>query len=147
MKKTLMVLSLGVLIAAVAGAHEGHKHAQAKSAPAAAAKAPVKAPPLKMGAQQVQLVGEIVDPQCWFTHDGQGKDHRDCAVMCAEGGQGLALFETKTGRIYSIIARSHGENPNKGLIEHVAIPVRVTGTLFSRGSNQALLVQNVRPVK
>ena len=147
MKKALMVLSLGMLIAAIAGAHDGHKHPQTKPAPVAAAKAPVKAPPLKISAQQVQLVGEIVDPQCWFTHDGQGEDHRDCAVMCAKGGQGLALFETKTGRIYSIIARSHGENPNKGLIEHVAIPVRVTGTLFSRGSNHALLVQSVQPVK
>ena len=147
MKKTLLVLTLGMLIAANAGAHDGHKHAQTKAAPAEAAKAPAKAPPLKTSARQVQLVGEIVDPQCWFTHDGQGMAHRDCAVMCAEGGQGLALFETKTGRIYSIIARSHGENPNKGLIEHVAIPVRITGTLFSRGSNQALLVQSVQPVK
>lgn len=147
MKKTLMVLSLGMLIAAVAGAHDGHKHPQTKATPAAAAKTPAKAPPLKMSAQQVQLVGEIVDPQCWFTHDGQGAAHRDCAVMCAEGGQGLALFETKTGRLYSIIAAGHGANPNKGLIEHVAIPVRVSGTLFSRGSNQALLVQNVQPVK
>lgn len=147
MKKTLLVLSLGMLIVAVASAHDGHKHPPAKSTPVAATKAPAKAPPLKMSVQQVQLVGEIVDPQCWFTHDGQGEDHRDCAVMCAEGGQGLALFETKTGRIYSIIARSHGESPNKGLIEHVAVPVRVSGTLFSRGSNQTLLVQNVQRVK
>jgi len=147
MKKTLLVLMLGMLIAAIAGAHEGHKHSQTKATTAETAKAPAKAPSLKTSAQQVQLVGEIVDPQCWFTHDGQGEAHRDCAVMCAEGGQGLALFETKTGRIYSIIANSHGANPNKGLIEHVAIPVKVTGTLFSRGSNQALLVQNVQPVK
>ena len=143
MKKTLMVLSLGMLVAAIAGAHDAHKHPQPKSGPGAAA----KAPPLKVSAQQVQLVGEIVDPQCWFTHDGDGEDHRDCAVKCAEGGQGLALYETKTSRIYSIIAGTHGANPNKGLIEHVAIPVKVTGTLFSRGSNQALLVQSVQPVK
>jgi len=147
MKRTLMVLMMGALAATVVSAHDGHKHPPAKSAPAAAAKAPVKAAPLTLNAQQVQLVGELVDPQCWFTHDGQGEDHRDCAVMCAEGGQGLALYEAKTGRLYSIIAGSHGESPNKGLIEHVASPVRVSGTLFSRGSNQALVVQSIQRVK
>ena len=147
MKRVILGLGIVALLGtSVALAHEGHKHATT-TAPAEAAKAPTKTPALKTSAKQVQLVGEIVDPQCWSTHDGQGEGHRDCAVMCAEGGQGLALFETKTGRIYSIIASSHGANPNKGLIEHVAIPVKVTGTLFSRGSNQALLVQSVQPVK
>lgn len=146
MKRMFMVLILSMLAATVVSAHKGH-NPQTKSAPAAAAKTPVKATPQTLNAEQVQLVGEIVDPQCWFTHDGQGEDHRGCAVMCAEGGQGLALFETKTGRLYSIIAGSHGESPNKGLIEHVASPVRVSGTLFSRGSNQALVVQSVQRVK
>ena len=45
MKRTLMVLMMGALAATVVSAHDGHKHPPAKSAPAAAAKAPVKAAP------------------------------------------------------------------------------------------------------
>lgn len=150
MKKTLMTaLVLGVFAAAAVSAHEGHKHATKTSAPAkaTATKAAAKATPkLDMKVQEVQLVGELVDPQCWFTHDGQGADHRDCAVMCAEGGQDLALYEDKTGRLYPIISASHGGSPNKGLIEHVATPVRISGTLYSRGANHALLVQNIQRV-
>ena len=145
MKKTLIAVgALGLLAAGLASAHEGHKHAAKASTPP---KASAKAVTHPMKAQEIQIVGELVDPQCWFTHDGQGGDHRDCAVMCAEGGQDLSLYETKTGRLYAIISGTHGESPNKGLIEHVAFPVRVTGTLYSRGPNQALLVQNIQRVK
>jgi len=146
MKKTLMtVLVFGVLAAAAVSAHEGHKHAT-KTAATAKRTTAQATPKLDMKVQQVQVVGELVDPQCWFTHDGQGADHRDCAVMCAEGGQGLALYETTTGRLYPIIAGSHGGNPNKGLIEHVARPVRISGTVYSRGTNRALLVENIQRV-
>ncbi len=91
----------------------------------------------------VTLEGELVDPQCWYTHNGEGKEHADCAVVCARGGQDLAFLDQKTGVLYSIIAQGHGKNPNDGMYGHVGKRVRVKGTAYTRAENRGLLVQSV----
>ena len=88
----------------------------------------------------VTLEGEIIDPQCYFTHGGVGLAHRDCALMCARGGQGLAFLNRVGGRVYPIIAGRHGENPNDSLYAGVGYPVLVRGTLYEVRGQQALRV-------
>ena len=95
-------------------------------------------------ARAVTLEGEIIDPQCYFTHGGQGLAHRDCALMCARGGQGLAFLNRAGGRVYPIIAGRHGANPNDSLYAVVGYPVLVSGTLYEVHGQRALRVTHAR---
>jgi hypothetical protein len=94
----------------------------------------------------VTFEGEIIDPQCYFTHGGSGPAHRDCAVMCARGGQSLAFLNRANRRVYPIIAGRHGANPNDSLYAVVGYPVIVRGTLFERGGQSALLVDRAERI-
>ena len=149
----LVLLAVGVLGTAVgATAHEGHKSVKGASSSTAAAKkaatparAHVQLPAASV--EKVSLTGELIDTQCWFTHNGEGKDHAACAVKCAKGGQDLAFLDTRTGEIHSLIASGHGKNPNEGLYDHVGVPVQVRGTLYKRGPNSGLLLENVAHAK
>jgi hypothetical protein len=97
-------------------------------------------------ARAVTLEGEIIDPQCYFTHGGQGLAHRDCALMCARGGQSLAFLNRAGGRVYPIIAGRHGANPNDSLYAVVGYPVLVRGTLYEVRGQQALLVSRAERI-
>jgi hypothetical protein len=98
------------------------------------------------GARAVTMEGEIIDPQCWYTHGGSGLGHRDCALMCARGGQSLAFLNRAGQRVYPIIAAAHGANPNDSLYAVVGYPVIVHGTLFARGGQQALVVSRAERI-
>jgi hypothetical protein len=91
-------------------------------------------------ARSVTLEGEIIDPQCYFTHSGQGVAHRDCALLCARGGQSLAFLNRAGNRVYPIIAARHGANPNDSLYAVVGYPVIVHGVLYERNGQRALIV-------
>lgn len=93
------------------------------------------------GVRQVTLEGEIIDPQCYFTHGGRGLEHRTCALLCARGGQDLAFLNRAGGRVYPIIAGRHGANPNDSLYDVVGYPVLVRGTLYELRGQRVLLVQ------
>lgn len=164
MKSILMVLMMAAVVsgAVVATAHEGHKHSKAGAAAAgssstAGAKSatpvavkpgiPAAKPLPAASVADVNLTGELIDPQCWFTHNGEGESHAKCAVICAKGGQDLAFLDSGTGEIYTLIATSHGSNPNDGMYEHVGVPVRVRGTAYQRGTNRGLLVESVARIK
>ena len=134
----MRIVILVLVVIALAGAADAHKDHKPASTPAA---------PFKPSLQRVTVIGEIVDPQCWFTHDGQGAKHRSCAQMCARGGQDLAILDSATGRLYPILGAGHGVDPNKNLLDHVAVPVRVKGTVYTRGPNQAIVIQSVVPTK
>jgi hypothetical protein len=95
-------------------------------------------------ARAVTLEGEIIDPQCYFTHGGQGPSHRDCALLCARGGQSLAFLNRAGGRVYPIIAGRHGANPNDSLYAVVGFPVLVQGTLYEVRGQHALLVSRAQ---
>jgi hypothetical protein len=91
----------------------------------------------------VTLEGEIVDPQCLFTHEGRGEAHRACALFCARGGQDLAFLNRAGERVYPIIADRHGRNPNAGLYDVVGYPVIVHGKLYKRRNDRVLRVDRV----
>lgn len=152
-----VLLAIGILGTAVgATAHEGHKSVKGKghmlvkggsSSTATTKKAAATAPAIATlpaaSVEKVTLTGELIDTQCWFTHNGEGKGHAACAVKCAKGGQDLAFLDTRTGEMHSLIASGHGKNPNEGLYDHVGVPVQVRGTLYKRGTNSGLLLENV----
>src|SRR5688572_25241116 len=79
----------------------------------------------------VTLRGEIVDPQCFLTHDGRGMAHQGCALSCAKGGQTLAFVDDRTGTLYMLIAENHSKNPNEPWYAYVGRPVIVTCEVFT----------------
>jgi hypothetical protein len=93
------------------------------------------------------MEGEIVDPQCYFTHGGRGLAHRACALYCARGGQDLAFLNRSGGRVIPIIAARHGQNPNDSLYRWVGFSVVVQGALFEKNGVRALRVDLVRLAK
>jgi len=97
-------------------------------------------------AHPVTLEGEIIDPQCYFTHGGRGLAHRECALMCARGGQSLAFLNRASGRVYPIIAAAHGADPNDSLYAVVGYAVLVRGTLYEVRGQHALLVAHAAPL-
>lgn len=149
MKKLMMILAaVGLLVGAVAvDAHDAHKHGKAGAPAANAGTTSAKAGVPPASVTKVNLTGEVVDPQCWFTHNGEGKDHAACAIKCAKGGQDLAFLDARTGEIHTLIATGHGADPNEQFYGHVGVPVRVRGTLYKRGVNSGLLVENIEHIK
>jgi predicted lipoprotein with Yx(FWY)xxD motif len=93
--------------------------------------------------ESVTLKGEIIDPQCYFTHGSRGAAHASCAAMCAKGGQGLAFLDDASGTVYPLIARAHGASQNEGLLPHLGKPVVVKGVSYRKGRNVVLLIQSV----
>jgi hypothetical protein len=91
-------------------------------------------------AREVVLEGEIIDPQCYFTHNATGEAHRPCAIHCGKGGQSFAFLNRAGGKVYPIIAGGHGQNPNDSLYAVVGYPVLVQGTIYEKNGQRVLLV-------
>ena len=121
---TVVVLTLAS--AGVALAHPGEASSAAAGKP-----------------QSVTMRGEVVDPQCFFTHGSRGLAHVSCAQTCAQGGQGLAFLEESSGVIYPLIAAGHGKNQNALVLDKIGRPVIVKGVTFRKGANAVLLIQSV----
>jgi hypothetical protein len=128
MRRSSMYLcvSAGLFIATFATAHP--------------AVAPGKSTPRS---ESVTMNGEIIDPQCYFTHDSRGAAHASCATTCANGGQGLAFLDDATGSVYQLIAKAHGRNQNEGMLPHLGKLVQIKGVVYRKASNAVLLVQSV----
>lgn len=95
--------------------------------------------------ENVTMSGEIIDPQCYFTHDSRGMAHASCAAMCAKGGQGLAFLDEASAVVYPVIAKGHGANQNDGLLSYLGKPVQVKGRVFRKAGSAVLLIQSVAP--
>jgi hypothetical protein len=91
----------------------------------------------------VTLEGEIIDPQCYFTHGGRGLAHRSCAIYCARGGQDLAFLNRAGDRMIPLVAARHGANPNDAVLRYVGYPVVVQGMFFDKGGQRVLRVDLV----
>ena len=93
--------------------------------------------------ETVTMNGEIIDPQCYFTHNSRGTAHASCATMCAKGGQGLAFLDDATGSLFPLIAKAHGASQNEGLLPHIGKSVQVNGLVYRKAGNAVLLVQSL----
>ena len=96
------------------------------------------------GVRRVTMEGEIIDPQCYYTHGGRGLAHRSCALFCARGGQDLAFLNRVRDQVIPVIAGRHGQNPNDSLYRWVGYPVIVHGALFGKRGGRALRVDRVQ---
>lgn len=99
---------------------------------------PAHLPPPRGKGEEVTLVGEIVDGKCFLgvMRPGEGKAHHDCAVRCISGGTPplLALYDGRT----VVLAGRGGRSLHHEILDVVAEPVEVTGTLSARGEQLIL---------
>ena len=85
----------------------------------------------------VVLEGEIIDSKCFLgvMKPGAGKAHRACAAMCLRGGMPpmFVVKNNKGDRFGYMLMQEDGTSASLDLIDNVALPVRLTGSLERRG--------------
>ena len=80
--------------------------------------------------KEIRLVGEILDPKCYFgvMKPGEGKIHKSCAIRCISGGIPPVFRSIENGtNDYYLVLGSGGEKINDDLLEYVAEQVRING--------------------
>ncbi|MEM7358685.1 MAG: hypothetical protein AAF431_06300 [Pseudomonadota bacterium] len=86
---------------------------------------------------EVTLSGQIMDSKCFMgvMKPGEGKVHRACAAMCIAGGipPMLVVDQTNGNRYGYILIGPDGQGAADMVIEDIAVPVTVFGSLERRG--------------
>ena len=76
---------------------------------------------------QVTLTGQVIDVNCYTTHQLHGAQHKNCAVACANKGVALAIL-TSDGTIYMPVSSKPADPQNSRLVPFAEGKVKVTGT-------------------
>lgn len=88
---------------------------------------PVKALVKDLG--EIELIGEILDPKCYFgvMKPGRGKPHKDCAIRCIAGGISPVLYvrQRENGPLYYLLLDENGNPVNDFVEDYVADPVKL----------------------
>ena len=129
MKRVAVILSSVALVAVVAAfgfvhsgfAEEGHGHGDHGVA----------------AGKEVELEGEVVDLQCYFTHPktSVGKDHAKCAKECI--AKGLPVGFLAGGKLHLLLGPEH-ESANKLVADAAGKTIALTGTLLEQGGMSAI---------
>jgi len=92
------------------------------------------------------ILGEIVDPKCFFgvMKPGEGKPHKDCAIRCISGGipPVLKVTNDEGEANYYLIIGPHGEKMNEAVKEFVATPVAIKAKVVAYDDWVILYVSN-----
>jgi hypothetical protein len=98
-----------------------------------------------------KLLGEIIDPKCYFgvMKPGEGKPHRDCAIRCILGGitPMLAIKNEKGEANYYLLASSDGESINTAVQDYVAEPVELEVHLVQYDDWLVAYMNTKEPIK
>jgi type 1 fimbria pilin len=76
---------------------------------------------------QVTLTGQVIDVNCYSTHQLSGAQHKSCATACANKGVSLAIL-TNDGTIYMPVSSKPADPQNSRLLAFAEGKVKVTGT-------------------
>jgi hypothetical protein len=83
------------------------------------------------------LRGEIVDSKCFLgvMNPGNLTPHRACAIRCISGGipPVLLVRQTDGPALYFLLVGTRGEPVNRQVLDIVAVPVEITGTVSRQG--------------
>jgi hypothetical protein len=114
---------------------------ETRSDPAAAERAAALAgSPVDLGERT--LVGEIVDSKCYLgvMKPGRSKPHKSCAVRCISGGVPPMLRVTDESGVTTdyLLVDERGAAVNDAVLDLVAVPVRITGTVRRIGDRLQL---------
>jgi len=92
-------------------------------------------PELQLG--ELALQGEIVDSKCHLgvMKPGRGKPHKACAIRCISGGIPPVLrVQDRDGNYdYLMLVSRGGESVNDDVLDYVAEPIEIRGSVVRRG--------------
>ena len=100
-------------------------------------------------AKSTTIIGEVVDTRCYIgdDQDQKGAKHKACAEKCAKAGAALGLLQEKTNKLYLIMPKEDGQNPNTEFIPFIAKTVLVSGKVFEVGGMKAIIPSAVKENK
>ncbi len=85
----------------------------------------------------VEISGEIVDSKCYYgrMRPGNGKAHRACAQLCVRGGVPpvLVTHAPDGRRNHLLVVGPDRSDVHEAILDWIAEPVRIDGTLWKRG--------------
>lgn len=89
--------------------------------------------PAPVSLPKEKLVGEILDPKCWFgvMKPAEGKVHKSCAIRCISGGIPPLLRVDGTENDYYFLLGPDGEFINKEILQFVGEEVVTSGPVFA----------------
>ena len=94
----------------------------------------------------VYLVGEFVDPVCYFQHHMQGAAARQCALVRNRIEQGFAFLDIRRRRLYTVIGQNHWDDPRQGLLGVLGDTVAIRARVWKIDGAGAIVVNAVYPV-
>ena len=97
-------------------------------------------------ADSVYLVGEFVDPVCYFQHGMQGEAARQCAMVRGRVDQGFGFLDIRRRRLYTVIGQNHWQDPKQGLLDVLGDTVAIRARLWKSDGAAAIVVNAVYPV-
>jgi hypothetical protein len=100
--------------------------------------------------KSVALVGEILDPKCYFgvMKPGEGKIHKSCAIRCISGGiPPVFRVRSKSTTEYYILLDENGEKVNKEMLPYVGERVDITGRAKKVNGWNVLCMKAIKKVK
>jgi sulfoxide reductase heme-binding subunit YedZ len=95
------------------------------------------------------ITGEIIDPKCYLgaMNPGEGKPHRSCAIRCISGGIMPMITYNQNGiKKYAVLLGENGEKINKEVLDYVAEPIEIKGSLYKYENWQFLYI-NTKNIK
>jgi hypothetical protein len=116
--KTMMVLSLGLLLsAAVAGGAL---------------------------AADTAVTGHLRDGLCFVTMGAHGPSHQKCAMGCAKAGIPVLLEQDKSEKFYVLLPPKDGQGLPSSITDKMEDEVTVTGQQYTKGGMTFLTVESVK---
>ncbi len=113
---------------------------------------PLPSIPAPIRMQDMSLIGEVLDAQCFMgvMNPGYGRTHRACATLCIRGGQpvffslGLRGGDPSAGPQTCggngfLLANAASEKINAEILEDVAVPVTLNASLEKIGNLYRLI--------
>jgi hypothetical protein len=114
-----------------------------------AAAAPLAAQEQKAAAPQpaaVTITVDVIDLSCRLVNNASGASHRECAQVCADKGQPLALLGTDGTFYMPVNAGMGAAGENARLRAHAEHRIRVKGRVIEKGSFKAIVVESIEMV-
>lgn len=128
------LIALGLLLSALPlFAHEGEKHDEMNHEQAGVEKT---------------ITGQMIDVACYFKHNAQGPEHRQCARECAQKGLPMAIL-ANDGKIYQIMGAGHDElkTINTAFLDYVEEKVVAVGQVYEKNGSNILVISKIKKTK
>lgn len=91
----------------------------------------------------VTMTAQVVDLSCKIVNNASGKDHVQCAQVCADKGQPLGLLASDGTFYVPVNAGMGAAGENARLRAHAEQTVTVTGKVIRRAGMNAIVIEKI----